>query len=320
MNNSSDSVCAVIFTAITVEYQAVRIHLRNLKEEVHPDGAIYERGTFISGKQKWRVGLVETRMGIARATFEVGRAIDYFKPKLVFFVGVAGGLKDVRIGDVVAATKVYNYESGKAGITFQPRPESFNSSYPLVKRAEAEVRSQNQDWRKRIISAPSNLPYAFAGAIVAGDKVIASTHSSIWTLLKRNYGNALAVEMEGYGFLQAVYGNQNVQALVVRGISDLIDGKSATDAAGSQELAARHASAFAFEVLSKVKIDELQRSSSVDKRSTKKPQQSANTQLHQRTKSGNIISPIGDYSNITSNYSGVLEGLQRKSRASKVGK
>src|SRR5438045_447141 len=110
MNHRAKASCAVILTAVPIEYQAVRAHLTDLQEETHPGGTVYERGIFISPFQTWEVGLVEARMGIARAAFEAERAIDYFKPSLALFVGIAGGIKDVKIGDVVAATKVYSYE------------------------------------------------------------------------------------------------------------------------------------------------------------------------------------------------------------------
>src|SRR5207237_4719410 len=139
---------------------------------------VYERGTFVSPMQIWEIGLVETRAGIARAAFEAGRAIDYFKPSLVLFVGVAGGIKDVKLGDVVAATKVYGYESGKADRTFQPRPEVGNSTYRMVQRAQAEVRSG--EWLQRIKPGPYAVlqPQAYVGPIAAGDKVLASTRST----------------------------------------------------------------------------------------------------------------------------------------------
>lgn len=122
-------------------------------------------------------------------------------------------------------------------------------SYRLAQRAKAEIRSGL--WVKRIrAEIPEGAPRAFAGAIAAGEKVIASTSSASHALLKDRYPDTLAVEMEGYGFLRAAYLNPHVAALVIRGISDLIDAKSSSDAGGSQERAAEAASAFAFELLS----------------------------------------------------------------------
>src|SRR5262249_32669108 len=101
MHNQPTIPTAVIFTALSIEYQAVRSHVNNPRTKEHPEGTIYELGTFTSPSTHWQVGLVQTQIGTASAAFEAGRAIDYFKPSLVFFVGIAGGLKDVRIGDVV---------------------------------------------------------------------------------------------------------------------------------------------------------------------------------------------------------------------------
>ena len=247
------SFCAVILTAIAVEYNAVRRHLTDLKEETHSQGTIYERGKFTGNGKTWEVGIVEVGAGNTTAAVEAERAIAYFKPEVIFFVGVAGGIKDVVLGDVVAGTKVYGYESGKTKQEFEPRPDVGVSTYNLIQRARAEARKT--DWLERLKVKVNKTPKVFVAPIAAGEKVVASRESSVLQFLKLNYGDAIAVEMEGRGILQAAYANQQVSALIVRGISDLIDGKSKADAGGSQEIAACHASAFAFEVLAKFDVN-----------------------------------------------------------------
>lgn len=164
--------------------------------------------------------------------------------------------KDVVLGDVVAATKVYGYESGKAEIEFKPRPNVGECAYKLIKLARLE--SVEEDWMQRLPSpVPNPKPRVFVAPIAAGEQVVADTKSSTYKLLKSNYGDAIAVEMEGRGFLQAAHANHEVLPLIVRGISDLIDGKSEADAAGSQEIAARNASAFAFQVLANFNVDNI---------------------------------------------------------------
>jgi tetratricopeptide (TPR) repeat protein/nucleoside phosphorylase len=240
---------AVILTALRVEYEAVRAHLTEVYEETHSKGNVYERGIFSVAAEQWEVGIVEVGEGTARAAQETDRAIAHFEPSVAFFVGVAGGVKDVGLGDVVVATKVYGYESGKAEAEFLPRPDVGNSTFRMQQRAKAEARKN--DWLRRLGAPLSSPPRVFVAPIAAGEKVVASTQSATWQFLRHHYGDALAVEMEGRGFLQAAFANPDVEAVVVRGISDLIDKKGEADAGGSQAIASRHASAFAFEMLAK---------------------------------------------------------------------
>jgi nucleoside phosphorylase len=239
---------AVILTALRVEYLAVRAHLTRPKEELHPQGTIYERGTFSSNGQLWEVGIAEIGEGNEQAAMEVERAIQHFNPSIILFVGVAGGVKDVKLGDVVVATKVYGYESGKADDTFKTRPDFGETKFYMVNLAKAEARKD--DWLRRLgDSVPDPKPHIYVGPIAAGGKLFASTRSAFYEFIKSNYNDTLAVGMEEYGFLRAVRANQQVDALVIRGISDLIDNKEKADGSGSKEIASRHASAFAFEIL-----------------------------------------------------------------------
>jgi nucleoside phosphorylase len=276
MAKAARVVEVVCLTALPLEMEAVRRHLEAPREEVLDTGTIIEIGSFAAASRRIQVGVVEVGQGNAATAAIAQEVLLHFKPKAILFVGVAGGTKDVKIGDVVAATKVYGYESGKAAEIFLPRPDVGQSSYRLVQRARAEARGtawlerlerdrSREDQRDALRTRPgswspspppvpafASAPRAHVGPIAAGAAVVASTQAPLYAFLRAQYGDALAVEMEGRGFLEAAYHNPHSDALVVRGISDLIDKKGESDASGSQPLAARNAAAFAFEVVAKV--------------------------------------------------------------------
>jgi nucleoside phosphorylase len=253
-------VRAVILTAQPIEYAAVRTHLTSRREETHPQGTIYERGTFTTQKYQWEIGIVQIEIGNASAASAAERAIAHFAPSVALFVGIADGFKDVRPGDVVVATKIYGYEAGKAygGTIFLPRPDVGQSSYRLIERAKADARKT--DWHNRIPGQRTTTvsgPRVLVGPIAAGEKIVSSTRSAIFQLLQTTYGDTLAIETEGRGFLLAAHENEQVQALVIRGITDLIINKRKHESQTAQALAAHHASAFAFELLANLAIPQI---------------------------------------------------------------
>lgn len=243
----------VFLTAQPIVFNELCSYLTDQREEVHDEGTIYQVGSFDDSWYRWQVAVVETGSGNNSAAMETERAIRQFRPSVTLYVGLAGGLRGVGIGDVVASTKLYGYESGKeTGETFELRPNVGHASYCLEQRARAEARKG--DWRKRLRGdASSAAPRAIVAPIAAGERKVGDSNSKTAAFIKANYGDALAVEMEGRGFLEAVRANQQVEAIVIRGISNLLDNEGERESSDSQLLAARHACAFAFELLSKLK-------------------------------------------------------------------
>jgi nucleoside phosphorylase len=183
------------------------------------------------------------------AALETERALALYTPSHAFFAGIAGGLKDVNVGDVVIGTDVIGFERGKAEEgEFLPRPQFGASSYELERAAGCFALSSK--WRQMSASlldprfAPSIS--VLSGTIASGEKVDASHKSELHKHIKRNASHALAIEMEGLGFLTVCMTRPAVKSLLLRGISDLVNDKGEMDGVGSQSYAARNVSAFLF--------------------------------------------------------------------------
>ena len=243
----------LILTALEVERLAIEHYLNNIEPILHPEtGTDYTTGTYQCNDRNLDVIVARTDQTNVNAAIETERAIAHFKPEYVFFAGVAGGLKDVEVGDIVIGRDVYGFERGKAEeSSFKPRPQFGASSYDLERLASQYAKSTAWKQTSEALQNPNfNLVIrTHTGTIASGEKVDASINSDLHQFLKQNASHALGIEMEGLGFLEVCRMRPLVKTLLLRGISDLVDGKSDMDGKGSQFYASANVAAFLFGLL-----------------------------------------------------------------------
>ncbi|WP_166404727.1 5'-methylthioadenosine/S-adenosylhomocysteine nucleosidase [Labedella endophytica] len=226
-----DGVDVLMLCAVPVEWESLKEMIVDpVEDPILTDPAI--RGRLEFDGRALTVALVEVGMGLSPSAMATLKAIEKYQPALVAFVGIAGGVKDVRVGDVVVADKVYSYEVGKV------KDGQFQS------RSDTRVVSSALDGiaRKLRASHVADEYRLFVGAIASGEKVLADGNAEELGRIKALGGDSLAVEMEGASILGAIDRvDANPDYFLVRGISDLIFNKSEADENGGQELAIRNA-------------------------------------------------------------------------------
>lgn len=165
-----------------------------------------------------------------------------FLPRYVLLVGIAGGLRDVSIGDVVVSDEILGYEYGKVDVgRFQPRTKwTYRTDTAIVTSAQtAEVRFPH--WHRSLdgLHGRKIPPRVVVGPIASGNKVVDDVRPKAFEPVMRMWPKLVAVEMEGLGAAEAVNALREdgivVNFAMIRGISDLPLGSSAATQAGWKE-------------------------------------------------------------------------------------
>ena len=243
-----------ILAPIPVEHRAVMAFLEDTREEAK-NGLYYTVGAFRGQHEPYSIVLRQTGSRNNEVALAAERIIQLYQPTIIILTGIAGGVKDAGIGDVVVATQAYGYEAGKSTDDgFSSRPNVLPYSPELIELARAVERAGN--WRQRLSPATSG-PQVYFGPIASGDQVVASTQAEAYRIIKAHYNDTLALEMESIGFARALAAYPHIRAINIRGISDLLDGKTAQHDAKNQPRAAEHAAAFVFELLDQLNFNSL---------------------------------------------------------------
>lgn len=245
----TDLPTAVLCTPIDLERRAVLDLLPKHEFTDHEIGGTVYRETEYEGPQGlWRLVLAMAGRGNERAAAAVEHALATWRPQILILCGIAGGLRDARIGDVVAATKVYGYEAGQDTDTgLLPRPESLSTSFPLHQRAL--LVTEDRTWAEGLDGAPR----VFHRPIASGSKVITGNASASAEHIARHSGDAQAVDTESFGAMAAADRRRTVEAIAVRGVSDLLGDKTKDADRLRQPIAARNAAAFALALIGRSK-------------------------------------------------------------------
>lgn len=253
---------ALILTTVVHESRAVKAHLTNPEMMIGEKGALYEYGRFSDPAGDWLVVHAITPAGNSDAGLVASKAFQEFGNfHALMFVGVAGSLKeDIPIGSVVVGDYVYNGHSAKVGdMETLGRPHGLVAARELLTAAQGLIYSD--EWTD-LIRAPHRMelpseaeypcdfpPSAVIKGIVSGEEVVAGDKSSRFALFRSHFNDCGAVEMEGWGVMNAAH-HENASAIIVRGISDMCAGKDQAKDKLHQPIAAAHAAAFAFSILS----------------------------------------------------------------------
>lgn len=198
-----------VIGAMKVEVDAILSEMEEKQEEIHGN-MVFTRGTLAG------VPCVVSQCspGKVNAALTTQAMVDFFAPRLVLNIGVAGGIgEQVHIGDVVIATACVEYDFDTSAVDGCPVGEMTLPGF------EEPLRKQPCDQAlAKLLAEESEKLYGHAhlGVVATGDQFVANPKVGEWL---RSEFEALACEMEGGAIAHACLVNR-VPCGVLRTISD----------------------------------------------------------------------------------------------------
>ncbi|MGW9856581.1 adenosylhomocysteine nucleosidase [Staphylococcus hominis] len=199
-----------IIGAMEEEVAILKNKLINLNEIVVAHVKFY-RGQ-INNKE---VVLTQSGIGKVNAAISTTLLIEKFNPTLIINTGSAGALDEsLSVGDILISNNVMYHDVNATAFGYEigqipQMPAQFEASKQLLQLTEKVVKQQNLT--------------AKIGQIVSGDSFIGSSEQRL--NIKRQFSNAMAVEMEATAIAQTCY-QFNLPFIVTRAVSDLANGEA----------------------------------------------------------------------------------------------
>lgn len=171
---------------------------------------IFDKTFYIGSINKKEVVIVKSNVGKVNSARSAQMLIDNFDIRIVINIGTSGSVdNNLNIGDVVVADRLYQYD--------------FDVTAFGRKLGEIENIGECIYTDKNILNKISK--DLIVGGIASGDKFITCMEDKTFI---RDKFNVVCIEMEGASIAQVCY-LSNTPFLVIRSITDKLDGTSEID-------------------------------------------------------------------------------------------
>ncbi len=243
-NTRQYDVDIAIITAVPVEQKAVLNLPLDWEEFNIPfDSLTYHVAEKAVGDKKLRLLLARQRiMGMPAAATTTTKVINYFNPRYVVMVGIAGGRKEeVNIGDVIIASNSYDYGSGKwktnemtKELEFEADPDMITVSpeiMNIVSKDFTEILNElKEQWRidaRQDIKTVSNV---HIGPLASGAAVI-QVPDILKNYIKPHARKFKGIDMETYGVYYACREafKPRPEFISIKSVSDYADSEKGDD-------------------------------------------------------------------------------------------
>lgn len=223
-----------ILGAMEIEIQPLLSKLNSYKEVEYANNKYY-----LAEHDGNELVIAYSKVGKVFSAMTATIMIEHFGAELLLFTGVAGGLQDLAVGDMMAATSTLQHDVDVTafGYPFGKIPASevtIATCSNLLEKAKETAKEESIDLK--------------TGVIATGDQFIHSTEKKMFVI---NEFNASAIEMEG-GSVNLVCNELNVPSLILRSISDTADGDAPENFDEFAKMAAERSANFVLKLANRI--------------------------------------------------------------------
>ena len=236
----------VLITTTDIEYSILEELSQNWRNVKIPgDSARYIETEWIRDGKIYKVVATKlNQMGMSAAATVTSKMIYEFVPRFIAMCGIAGGVeKDADLGDIIVATKVWDYCSGKydtpevddennfeqllsgAIRAFKPTSNTINANAQIVNmQAKNYDDTLNNIFRAFIPSKTERPPKIWWGSLACGNSVVKNP-AIVKEMVCKFDRKTLGIDMESYGVFYAVENaiGPKPKAVCIKAISDFAD-------------------------------------------------------------------------------------------------